>query len=148
MPCAAVLVCTNGRCATNCADGQTDCAGRCVGTATDNENCGGCGVRCGAGQVCSMGVCALTCASGLLTCAASAGGADAGDDAGDAATGGDASGARYCANGMTDNANCGACGRSCPAGQVCAGRRCVTSFSAGQSACSGAWCDFQSRNGH
>lgn len=40
-----------------CGTGEGFCAGRCVNTATDAANCGGCGVACVTGQRCSSGRC-------------------------------------------------------------------------------------------
>jgi hypothetical protein len=40
----------------NCASG-TRCAGACVDTASDENNCGGCNRRCGTGQTCVAGAC-------------------------------------------------------------------------------------------
>ncbi len=42
-----------------------------------------------------------------------------------------------CANLQTDNANCGACGRVCPAGSACAAGACSTTCAAGFSVCAG-----------
>jgi hypothetical protein len=42
----------------SCPTMLTACAGECVDTLTDINDCGYCGNRCGAGGVCSSGVCA------------------------------------------------------------------------------------------
>jgi hypothetical protein len=40
-----------------CGSGESLCAGRCVNTATDVTNCGGCAVACSTGQRCNSGRC-------------------------------------------------------------------------------------------
>jgi hypothetical protein len=76
-----------------CADGQTLCGERCVSTAVDAENCGGCGVRCGSHEECDAGTCG--CAVGAIPC-------------------GDA-----CVDTVTDPAHCGGCDVPCAAGEFC-----------------------------
>lgn len=49
--------CSGALVGAECADGYTECAGRCVNTALDTENCGLCGRRCNAGVACTAGVC-------------------------------------------------------------------------------------------
>jgi hypothetical protein len=39
-----------------CPSGETACAGVCVGTQTDDDNCGACGIFCGLG-ICRNGAC-------------------------------------------------------------------------------------------
>lgn len=46
-------------CETDCPMGQTLCTGACTDTATDRNNCGGCGVRCRDGLICMGRVCTL-----------------------------------------------------------------------------------------
>ncbi len=57
-------------CSMDCG-AQTNCGGRCVDTASDAANCGGCGRTCVTGQVCSGGRCMLSCAAGLVPCGSS-----------------------------------------------------------------------------
>jgi hypothetical protein len=40
-----------------CSNGQTTCGNVCVNTATDVNNCGGCGTKCGSGQTCAANQC-------------------------------------------------------------------------------------------
>jgi hypothetical protein len=58
-----------------CPSGFTNCRGKCVILAEDNNNCGGCGVICPQGRTCVTGVCCPTaqiCGSGTsATCCAS-----------------------------------------------------------------------------
>ena len=83
--CPAGNVCVNGTCMQSCPGAQTLCNGTlCVSLGTDRANCGACGNVCPTGQVCSNGACTLECASNLQTC--TAGGGDAGADAGARAT--------------------------------------------------------------
>ena len=110
-----------------CVAGQIACDNRCVDPASDNANCGGCGVACNAPNRCQapmtsasdagarvLGVCACATA-GQIFCAANDAGAGA------------------CVNPLTDNANCGRCGNRCPGGVACMNGSC--SCAAGQSLC-------------
>ncbi len=104
--------------AGNAADGATDAApdaavssdageptlGRyCARTASDENNCGACGVTCGSGKQCDDGVCSDTCSIGQTLCSG------------------------VCRDLATDLANCGTCGTACPSGQVCSGGVCQAS---------------------
>jgi hypothetical protein len=40
-----------------CSNGQTTCGNVCVTTATDVNNCGGCGTKCATGQTCAANQC-------------------------------------------------------------------------------------------
>ncbi len=121
-----------------CATGQIVCNNRCVDPASDNANCGGCGMVCNAPNRCQappttsggrdagvsadagariLGVCACT-VSGQIFCATNDAGAGA------------------CVNPLTDNANCGRCGNRCPSGQPCMNGSCACS--AGQMFCAAA----------
>jgi len=101
--------CRDARCAVGpCLDGFADCdpapgTGCETQTARDARNCGGCGVVCAtrpnAAAACAEGRCGVMCSAGF------------GDCNGDASDGCEAS--------VTTEAHCGACGRSCPAAEVC-----------------------------
>jgi len=75
-----------GRRLCACADGQTECTGACADLETDDNNCGGCGARCGVDSVCVGGRCLGTpgaacedyedCASGLCVAGACCSGDD------------------------------------------------------------------------
>jgi hypothetical protein len=54
-------------CASPCANGQTCCAGACVNTANNEQNCGGCGRVCPGRSVCQGGRCG-TCFLDALPC--------------------------------------------------------------------------------
>lgn len=62
--------------ASQCAQGQTYCNGKCVDTKTDSANCGSCGKVCSSNQKCSAGVCVTqtplcggqTCGAGQYCC--------------------------------------------------------------------------------
>ena len=116
--CAAGFVCNSpgglgGFCAPDpsiCTAGQTNCGGTCTSTATDVNNCGACGLRCGAPNAsasCAAGACQFTCNAGFSDCDGLIG------------TG--------CETNITTSAaNCGACGRVCATGQVCTNGQCAT----------------------
>ena len=80
-----------GVCVDLTADARNYCNGDCVNRATDNANCGGCGMACPMGNVCSNG-CSVNCQPGLSVCNAA------------------------CANLQSDIANRGKCGTLCPPG--------------------------------
>ncbi|MEZ4408982.1 MAG: hypothetical protein R3A52_21295 [Polyangiales bacterium] len=82
--------------------------------ASDQSNCGGCGVVCTGGRACISGTCTVTCATGFAVC-----------------TG-------VCRDLQNDRANCGGCGMACAAGQVCVSGACVASCATGFTNCSGA----------
>jgi hypothetical protein len=162
-PCFGVTQCVDGVCLAPCAPDQMRCLGKCVPTATDNSNCGQCGKVCETGKVCSKGTCSLECATPLVTCyegETSDGGTDAdadadadaddgGTEAGDAADAADASdasdasdatipkGPRYCADLVSDEANCGRCGEKCKPGEQCASGVCQPACAVGQTDCGG-----------
>ena len=75
----------------------------CARTASDEHNCGACGVSCAAGQQCDDGVCSATCSAGQTLCSG------------------------VCRDLATDLANCGTCGTTCASGQVCSGGVCQAS---------------------
>lgn len=58
---SGVGVCVEGGCQIVCLDGYTACAGDpvdfCAALATDDDNCGRCGLVCEPGSVCVKGVC-------------------------------------------------------------------------------------------
>jgi hypothetical protein len=123
-----------------CAQGTTDCGGRCVSLDTDSQNCGACGRAVGPLQICAAA--AAACAPGIDLCGATCtdlardpgncgacGAACAADrfcttDAGstactDSCPGGFAACGRSCVALATDRYHCGACGHACGAGESC-----------------------------
>jgi Stigma-specific protein, Stig1 len=59
VPCTSSAQCRSGLCTGNvcCEPGFAGCNGGCANIATDNNNCGGCGIVCGAGLNCCSGTC-------------------------------------------------------------------------------------------
>jgi hypothetical protein len=114
--CASALVCSGGTCRVECAapfgscpaaggDGGADAGGPryCADFSGDEQNCGGCSVRCAPGQECVQGQCNTSCVIGQTAC----------DGA--------------CRDLATDRAHCGRCGNACGAGEVCSGGTCQAS---------------------
>ncbi len=130
--CAAGEVCSAGACALECRASLTRCgtatAPFCANTQTDRANCGACDMACPAGNVCVAGACTLECPMYTTRCTTNAG---------------DAGSVPFCANTLADNANCGACGTVCAAGQVCSAGVCMASCPAGQTVCGAACADTQ-----
>lgn len=136
--CTGGKQCTNGGC--TCPAGTSDCNGTCVTLATDEAHCGMCDRACRTDQSCSSSSC--VCPSGFndcngacvpvtnpMHCGACNNACDAATEV-CTATGTTA----YCAcaaglfdcgtNGtcedrMTDENNCGTCGRICPGNKQC-----------------------------
>ena len=92
-----------------CTGGTMLCAGSCVDTTTNLDNCGTCGNACTTGQSCSAGVC----------------GTGSGCSTGDTSCGG------ICTDLTSDPDNCGSCGNICPGGS------CTASACGGSGGCSG-----------
>jgi len=113
-----------------CPNGQGTCQSAtgtmwCADFMSDPANCGGCGRACPAATVCRAGVCdsgtggtggtppgtggsGSMCAAGFGTCST-------------------ATGSTWCANLLSDPANCGVCGKVCPAGTSCQSGACAGS---------------------
>lgn len=66
--CSSAQRCVQGMCVPTCLPFQTDCFGQCTSTMTDVLNCGQCGMPCAAGEVCSLGMCRPSCSLPLLQC--------------------------------------------------------------------------------
>lgn len=85
-----------------CGAGLTDCGGVCVDLASDEGNCGICGLVCPATDACTVGQCVpAACAAGMTTCNA------------------------VCTDINNDQLNCGACGNRCADGLLCCLGACV-----------------------
>ena len=104
--CSTGTHCVGGSCTVTCTPGQKDCRDpltgihSCVDTSKDRGNCGDCASSgsqfvCAAGQICSGGTCLVSCQAGLNICGST------------------------CVNFTADANNCGGCGVTCGAGQVC-----------------------------
>ncbi|MGD0676093.1 MAG: hypothetical protein ABSC94_11775 [Polyangiaceae bacterium] len=121
------------------ACGFTVCSGTCTDTESDNRNCGACGAQCTlSNQICSGGMC--TCASGYHVCNGECSSNDSILSCGTSCTTcifptggtfltctngvcgscdslstlcGATTQTPYCANLLTNAANCGGCGQAC-----------------------------------
>jgi hypothetical protein len=115
--------CSVVRCNPDFGDCDAMAANGCeTDVRTSLQNCGGCGRACSlanATATCTAGACAvMACAAGYDDC--------------------DGNPANGCeVNTRTDNTNCGACGTTCGAGQVCSAGRCGATCSAPLVACTG-----------
>ncbi len=104
---------TNVSVSCSCASGYSACSGACVDTATDSNNCGGCGVVCPANFACSSGGCVAAACTTTADCSG-----------GDVCLGGTCQ-APTCTDGVRDgqetDVDCGGgtC-TTCAAGQHCA----------------------------
>ncbi|MEZ4390633.1 MAG: hypothetical protein R3A48_06015 [Polyangiales bacterium] len=101
--------------ASRCGPGQLECGGNCVSSEVDPANCGACGRACADTERCTAGACVTACAGSQTACPVA--------DADGGARG------NVCVLTDTDRSNCGACGRVCPAGQVCSSGMCTTTCS-------------------
>ncbi|MBI5513077.1 MAG: hypothetical protein HY909_04870 [Deltaproteobacteria bacterium] len=96
-----------------CAMGLFACGASCVNLLTSTAHCGLCNKACPAMHACVNGTCIgpPPCASFQTLCGADAGVVDAG--------------AGVCVDLLTNSANCGGCGRGCPASQACVNGVCI-----------------------
>ncbi len=154
--CEAGKVCSGGSCQDSCADGLILCCGQCVDTQSDPAHCGGCDPN-----LCpSSEVDAGTGGGG----GGGAGGAGAGGGGGGTSGGGDCSAqGKVCLRGEcaddcgtltncggacidlgANKFNCGACGTSCAATEVCASGECAGSCAANETECNGGCVDLLS----
>jgi hypothetical protein len=118
--------CSNSTCTYACAAGFADCNAQandgCETSLTnDVANCGSCGNACpvpahAVNAACSNSTCTYACAAGFADCNAQA------NDGCETDT-------------QWSNANCGACGKSCSATEVCTSGACVSTLT--QFSCSG-----------
>lgn len=100
-----------GSCGVTCSGSRDTCCGSsCVDTRGNTEHCGGCGVACDEGDLCCNGACRSP-----AECA----GCDGGCEADEICCSG------VCVDPETDEDHCGGCGMGCGAGQFCCGRSCV-----------------------
>lgn len=114
--CDAAETCVDDVCVCNpttmsvCGAGEGCCAMNCIDIATDNSNCGGCGIVCGAMTSCADvgGVIGCYCGTDVCDPVATTVGAPAGELCCDDGTG---TGTNHCV--PQDAANCRECGRMC-----------------------------------
>jgi hypothetical protein len=143
--CQDEQICSNGACV--CPSGLTLCNGECVNLLYNPDNCGSCGNKCVLG-VCVNGQCQLNCPEGYYflngqcipyticeagqtpcgsTCCLSTQTCDQNTltcyppicPAGKTQCG------YNCVVLSSDPSNCGSCGHSCPAGQICNNSKCI-----------------------
>jgi len=109
--CKAGELCSQGKCATSCGGGTTQCGQTCTIVADDPANCGACGTACTSGQACVAGKCVSTCGATETVCNGN------------------------CVNTKTDNANCGTCGTTCASGEACSNGTCAATCQNGLNLC-------------
>lgn len=102
-----------------CGDELDECDGQCIDVGFDVDNCGECGRACGSDQVCWKGSCNNTCDAGCSPTTQSCM-----MDFCDCRQGLNACGDR-CVDLQRDPENCGVCGRTCGANQLCERWSCV-----------------------
>jgi hypothetical protein len=110
--CPSGDTCEDGGCAVLCVAETIRCNGQCINPKTNPANCGACGAPCAdATPLCLAGTCVQDCGTSKL-CTADGGIPDAGTPA------------SYCTDTMTDRMNCGDCGVTCLANEVCEAGAC------------------------
>ncbi|MDE2201895.1 MAG: hypothetical protein KGJ38_04120 [Burkholderiaceae bacterium] len=119
---------TNVSVSCSCASGYSACSGTCVDTATDSNNCGGCGVVCPANTACSASACVPAACSTNADCSG-----------GDVCLGGTCQ-APTCIDGLRDgqetDVDCG--GGTCSA--CAAGRHCAVPSDCTTGVCASGVC--------
>lgn len=107
-----------------CPEGQMSCAGICVDTKLDPNNCGACDRPCAEGFLCSVGACGTECLGGTTQC----------DD--------------RCVDAMIDPNNCGGCGVVCAVNEVCKLGNCAVSCGDSLIVCNGSCVDIGTNAEH
>jgi hypothetical protein len=127
--------CASSACGFACNSGFTPCGGACVDTTSDPANCNGCGLACTGGKQCVSSACQCPAGTNFCggscvadgpaacgpSCAVCSPPANATPTCSGSTCGFTCTQSGYSACGgacvdlATDNANCGACGRQCPA---------------------------------
>ena len=149
--------CARGSCGFECMNGLSACTNACVDTSRDAQNCGACGQRCTGGKQCTAGRC--DCPAGTHDCSGSCVRDDAVTSCGSSCQAcrsgvsratdvcesgrcsyrcpfGTSDCGRACVDQLSDNRNCGACGKICTGGKTCSVGVCVCA--SGQHDCSGS----------
>ncbi len=135
------------------ADGSAGscCAGGCVESSNDPNNCGGCGATCPTGASCNGGACSFSCESGCPQGYSCGAGSCWRTDCTGAADGvrcqieptspyGGTCCGQICVNPVSDPNNCAACGFSCGENELCVNFSCVSYLDCAAGALSGAPC--------
>lgn len=156
--------CARGSCGFECTSGLMACGNACVDTSRDAQNCGTCGQRCTGGKQCMAGSC--ECPTGTHDCSGSCARDDAVTSCGTSCTAcrsgvsratdlceggrctyrcafGTSDCGRACVDQLSDNRNCGACGKICTGGKTCSVGVCVCP--SGRHDCSGTCVDNNSK---
>lgn len=105
---------------TSCISGLTLCSGTCRNLRTDSRNCGACGYICPSGQTCQDAWCLESGSKGnaMSTSAATTISADLSCSGRETLCG------NSCTDLFSDKKNCGVCGRTCGAEEICVSARC------------------------
>ncbi len=117
--CIVTLPVEVGISGSGCPIGETECAGQCVDTDSDNANCGACGNVCDVLLQCITGVC--SCPGGLELCSGQCIDVSGGDPD-----------------------NCGGCGIACGLGETCVSGSCQCPYTT----CDGGCFDTQNDPNH
>lgn len=95
--------CVAGACSA-CGPNELSCGTTCVNPATDQMNCGECGMTCGGMSTCSNGQCTTVCSGSQVACG------------------------NTCVDTQNDANNCGMCGKTCGTGGACVAGACATGY--------------------
>jgi hypothetical protein len=100
-----------GACGVACRFGEECCDGDCLDVQSDPANCGACGVRCASDEICCRGRCGVKGRCGFCNTICPINRTCCAGD---------------CVDLDVSHRNCGRCGRNCTSDERCANGTCVT----------------------